>query len=378
MRPVHFVVMDPVMGRFTAEAIVLPGCMGWFLMRHPPNPSGHGEGPLPQGHPGQDQSLEGNQPRLLDRVRIALRSRHYSERTVDAYVHWIRRYILFHKKRHPGDMAETEVNAFLSHLAVEVKVSASTQNQALSALLFLYRHVLNRELGKLEDIVRARKPRRLPVVLSREEVRRVLEHLTGDRRLIVALLYGSGLHLIECLRLRVQDVDMERHEIVVRDGKGSHDRVTMLPDSLVNPLGDHLRRVREIHRRDLDDGWGRVELPNALERKYVNAATDWRWQWVFPQATRWRNRQTGQQGRHHMDPSLVQKAVARAVRMAGLTKRATCHTFRHSFATHLLADGYDIRTIQELLGHKDVRTTMIYTHVLNRGGKGVRSPIDNL
>lgn len=317
-------------------------------------------------------------PRLLEQVRGALQSRHYSERTVDAYTQWIRRYILFHDKRHPEQMAEPEINAFLTHLAVEAKVSASTQNQALSALLFLYRHVLNREVGELEDIVRARRPRRLPTVLTQEEVRQVLDRLSGDKRLIVALLYGSGLRLIECLRLRVQDIDLNRHEILVRDGKGSQDRLTMLPTSLAKPLKEHLRRVHDIHRRDLGDGWGRVELPNAIGRKYVNAATDWRWQWVFPQANRWRNRQTGEQGRHHMDPSVVQKEVTQAVRTAGLTKRATCHTFRHSFATHLLADGYDIRTIQELLGHKDVRTTMIYTHVLNRGGKGVRSPIDYL
>lgn len=344
-------------------------------MQYPSGPGRQGKGRSSQGN--SDQSTR-NRPKLLDRVKRALRSRHYSERTVDAYVHWIRRYILFHEKRHPQDMAEPEINAFLTHLAVQAKVSASTQNQALSALLFLYRHVLRREVGELGDIIRARRPRRLPVVLSREEVRQVLDQLSGDKHLIVALLYGSGLRLIECLRLRIQDVDLDRHEILVRGGKGSQDRLTMLPTSLANPLKEHLRRVQAIHRRDLGDGWGRVELPDAMERKYVNAATDWRWQWVFPQATRWRNRQTGQQGRHHMDPSLVQKAVTQAVRTAGLTKRATCHTFRHSFATHLLADGYDIRTIQELLGHKDVRTTMIYTHVLNRGGKGVRSPIDYL
>lgn len=315
-------------------------------------------------------------PRLLDQVRAALKSRHYSERTAKAYVHWIRRYIHFHNKRHPDQMAEPEINAFLTHLAVEAKVSASTQNQALSALLFMYRHVLRREVDELGEVVRARKSRRLPVVLSRDEVKQVLDHLSDDKWLIAALLYGSGLRLTECLRLRVQDIDFGRHEIQVRDGKGSHDRVTMLPTSLERPLKEHLRQVQASHRRDLADGWGRVELPQALERKYVNAATDWRWQWVFPQVKRWRNPQTGQQGRHHMDPSLVQKAVTQAVRRAGLTKRATCHTFRHSFATHLLADGYDIRTVQELLGHKDVRTTMIYTHVLNRGGKGVRSPVD--
>lgn len=318
------------------------------------------------------------QPRLLDQVRKALRSRHYSQRTEVAYCRWITRYILFHDKRHPKDMGEREINAFLTHLATEAKVSASTQNQALSALLFLYRYVIKRPVGELGDVVRARKSQRLPIVLTRDEVRAVLDHLSGDKRLIAALLYGTGLRLIECLRLRVQDIDFERHEVIVRSGKGSQDRITMLPQSLQGPLQDHLRTVRAIHQRDLADGWGRVELPQALGRKYPNAAADWRWQWVFPQTKRWRNRQQGTQGRHHMDESLVQKAVAQAVQRAGLTKRATCHTFRHSFATHLLADGYDIRTVQELLGHKDVRTTMIYTHVLNRGGKGVRSPVDSL
>jgi integron integrase len=281
-------------------------------------------------------------------------------------------------KRHPTEMAEVEINAFLTHLAVEERVSASAQNQALSAVLFLYRYVLDRQIGEAGEIVRARKPRRLPVVMTRDEVRLVLDQLDGQNKLMASVVYGTGMRLMETLRLRVQDIDFARHGLVVRDGKGSQDRVTMLPATLVVDLKRHLRSVKAVHERDLRDGWGQVVLPNALLRKYPNAAREWSWQWVFPQATRWRNHQTGEQGRHHMDPSILQKAVRKAVRQAGLTKSASCHTFRHSFATHLLADGYDIRTVQELLGHKDVRTTIIYTHVLNRGGRGVRSPFDAL
>jgi integron integrase len=275
-------------------------------------------------------------------------------------------------------MGEPEINTFLTHLALKEHVSASTQNQALSAWLFLYRYMLVREIGDLGQVVRARKPTRLPVVMTREEVKAVLTRLQGDQWLIASLLYGAGLRLMECLCLRVQDIDFTRNEIMVRDGKGAKDRVTMLPESLKTPLQNHLRRVKTIHEKDVRDGWGRVPMPDALDRKYPNAPTDWRWQWVFPQEKRWTNHPTGQQGRHHVDESIVQKGVAQADREAGLTKRATCHTFRHSFATHLLADGYDIGTVQELLGHKDVKTTMIYTHVLNRGGKGVRSPVDAL
>jgi len=317
-------------------------------------------------------------PRLLDQVRLTIRGRHYSRRTEEAYVHWIKRFIFFHGVRHPAEMGEPEINAFLTHLALKERVSASTQNQALAALLFLYRYVLGREVGDLGQVIRARKPKRLPVVLTREEVKAVLSHLQGDKWLMASLMYGAGLRLMECLRLRVQDIDFARNEITVRDGKGAKDRVTMLPQSLKAPLRDHLRKVKAVHEKDLRDGWGRVQMPDALDRKYPNAPTDWRWQWVFPQEHRWTNPKTGQQGRHHVHESVVQKAVTQAVREAGLTKRATCHTFRHSFATHLLADGYDIRTVQELLGHKDVKTTMIYTHVLNRGGKGVRSPVDAL
>ena len=309
-------------------------------------------------------------------LRDALRARHYSPRTERAYHYWVKRYIFFHNVRHPADMAEPEINAFLTHLAVREKVSASTQNQALCALLFLYRHVLGRTIDDLGDLVRARRPKRLPVVLTRGEVQSVLAELEGDKWLIASLLYGSGLRLMECLRLRVKDVDFERREIVVRDGKGAKDRVTMLPETLEKPLREHLRAVRRIHDEDVAEGWGRAPLPQALGRKYPAAGREWPWQWVFPQQRRWRNQRTGEQGRHHVHPTIVQRAVKTAVRRAGIAKPASCHTLRHSFATHLLEAGYDIRTIQELLGHKDVSTTMIYTHVLNRGGRAVQSPID--
>ena len=275
-------------------------------------------------------------------------------------------------------MAEPEINAFLTHLAVKERISASTQNQALSALLFLYRNVIGREVGDLGEVIRARKPTRLPVVMTREEVKTLLASLSGDKLLMASLMYGAGLRLMECLRLRVQDIDFGRSEILVRDGKGSKDRITMLPESLKAPLLDHLKKVKAIHERDLADGWGRVQMPSALDRKYPSAPAEWRWQWVFPQEKRWKNTKTGEEGRHHIDESLVQKALRDAVANAGLTKRATCHTFRHSFATHLLEGGYDIRTVQELLGHSDVKTTMIYTHVLNRGPSGVCSPVDGL
>jgi integron integrase len=291
---------------------------------------------------------------------------------------WVKRFIYFHKIRHPAEMGEPEINAFLTHLAVKERVSASTQTQALSAILFLYRHVIGREVGDLGHVIRARKPKRLPVVMSREEVKTVLANLSGDKWLMASLMYGTGLRLMECLRLRVQDIDFTRKEILARDGKGAKDRITMLPESLKAPLEDHLKRVKAIHERDLAEGWGRVLMPSALDRKYPNAPKEWRWQWVFPQENRWKNTKTGEEGRHHVDESLVQKAVREAVTRAGLTKRATCHTFRHSFATHLLEGGYDIRTVQELLGHSDVKTTMVYTHVLNRGPAGVRSPVDGL
>lgn len=317
-------------------------------------------------------------PRLYDRIIEVLRVRHYSQRTEEAYIHWIRRYIEFHQHRHPRELAEGDVNRFLTHLAVKEHVAASTQNQALSAILFLYEHALEQPLDRIEGVVRARRPKRLPVVLTVDDVSRIMACLSGDKWLIAMLLYGGGLRLLEALRLRVKDLDFERGEITVREGKGDKDRVTTMPRAVIGPLQEHLRRVEAIHRQDLADGYGRVELPHALARKYPNANREWLWQFAFPQERRWRNSKTGEQGRHHLDESLFSRSLNAAVRMAGLTKRVTSHTFRHSFATHLLADGYDIRTVQELLGHQDVRTTMIYTHVLNRGGRGVRSPADGL
>jgi len=275
-------------------------------------------------------------------------------------------------------MGEAEINAFLSHLATEERVSASTQNQALAALLFLYRTVLGGDVGNLEGVIRARKRQRLPVVLTVGEVRGVLHHLDGAEALVAKLLYGSGLRLMEALRLRIKDVDLDQRCITVRCGKGDKDRRTVLPSSLVDPLKQHVNEVQHQHQNDLSAGWGAVELPHALERKYRNAAKEWGWQWLFPQGRRWRDPRQNIEGRHHLDPSLVQRAVRAAVQAAGISKPATCHTFRHSFATHLLEQGADIRTIQELLGHSDVKTTMIYTHVLNRGPSGVRSPADLL
>jgi integron integrase len=315
-------------------------------------------------------------PRLLDQLRDALRARHYSPRTEKAYTQWVARYIRFHRYRHPAEMVEPEINEFLTHLAVDEKVSASTQTQALSALLFFYRNVIGYEIGEIQGLVRARPSRRLPVVMTPAEVTSLLEQLDGDYRLIASLLYGSGLRLMECLELRVQDLDFGRGEITVRRGKGDKDRLTMLPQSLKPALRTHLERVRRVHQKDLSEGWGSAQLPDALARKYPNAAYEWAWQWVFPQQSRWRDPVSGEQGRWHVHETLVQRAVKHGARKAGIPKKVTCHTLRHSFATHLLESGYDIRTIQELLGHASVNTTMIYTHVLNRGGLAVRSPID--
>jgi integron integrase len=317
-------------------------------------------------------------PKLMDQVHAELRTRHYSARTEQAYCQWIKRYIFFHGMRHPGDMGELEINAYLTHLAVDQKVSASTQNQALSALLFLYRQVFGFDVSALGEVVRARKSQHIPVVMTRDESRSVLERMHGDTRLIAALLYGSGLRLNEALCLRVQDIDFEGSSITVFNGKGAKDRITMLPEGLKAPIREHLLGVKRTHEADLREGYGCVRLEEALVRKYPNAPREWRWQWVFPQRHRWHNPTTGEQGRHHVDETLVQRAVKAAVREAGITKRVSPHTFRHSFATHLLEAGYDIRTIQELLGHKSVNTTMIYTHVLNKGGMGVTSPLDRL
>jgi len=317
-------------------------------------------------------------PRLLDRLSQALRLRHRSPRTEEAYVQWVRRFILFHEKRHPASMGAAEITAFLNHLAVEAHVAAATQNQALNAIVFLYRHVLEQEMPSLADLVRARQPRRLPVVLSPDEVRAILAILRGMQHLVASLLYGSGLRLFECLELRVKDVDFAAHEIRIRDGKGRKDRVTTLAHACIHPLGQHLDRVKQLHERDLREGFGEVDLPHALARKYPAAGREWGWQWVFPARSRWRDPVTGIERRHHLHETAVQRAVHGAVQQAGIAKPASCHTFRHSFATHLLANGHDIRTVQELLGHRNVATTMIYTHVLNKGGLGVRSPLDRI
>lgn len=315
---------------------------------------------------------------LLERVREAIRVRHYSIRTEHSYVQWVKRFILFHNKRHPNDMGAPEISRYLTHLAVQGGVSASTQNQALNALNFLYREVLGREMGTLQDVTPAKRPRRLPVVLTRQEVAALLRHLRGDNWLMAALMYGAGLRLLECLRLRVKDVDFAKGAILVREGKGNKDRITILPDRLIDHLQRHLAKVRSLHQRDLDDGFGRVYLPNALARKYPNADREWGWQYIFPANQRSVDPRSGIERRHHYHESTIQKAMKDAVRRAALTKPASCHSLRHSFATHLLENGYDIRTVQELLGHADIRTTQIYTHVLNRGGNAVRSPLMDL
>lgn len=317
-----------------------------------------------------------DKPRLLDQVREQIRLRHYSIRTEAVYLEWVKRYIRFHKYRHPQEMGGPEVEAFLSDLAVRRDVSASTQNQALSAILFLYKQVLQIELPWMDGVIRARRPQRLPVVLTREEVASVLAQLDGTLWLIASLLYGSGMRLMEVLRLRVKDVEFARLEILIRDGKGQKDRVTMLPRKLAAPLELHLQRVRALHEQDLREGYGRANLPHALARKYPNAAAEWGWQFVFPSVNRSEDPRSGGIFRHHLHEKTIQRAVRNAVRRVGLHKPATPHTLRHSFATHLLESGQDIRTVQELLGHSDVKTTQIYTHVLNRGGLGVLSPLD--
>jgi integron integrase len=316
--------------------------------------------------------------KLLDQVHDAIRTRHMSVRTEEAYVHWIKQYVLFHHKRHPAEMGTAEITQFLTALAVERHVSASTQNQALAALLFLYRGIFRRDPGSLAGLVRAKRPRRLPVVLTRPEVSALLGALHGVNWVMAMLLYGAGLRLQECLQLRVKDLDFTRNEIAVREGKGNKDRITMLPANLKGALAAHLERVRHVHERDLAAGFGRVQLPDALARKYPNADREWGWQWVFPASKICRDPRFGEPQRYHLHESVLQKAIHAAAREARIAGPVGPHTLRHGFATDLLAVGYDIRTVQELLGHQDVTTTMIYTHVLNRGGRGVVSPADRL
>jgi len=317
-------------------------------------------------------------PKLLDQVREAIRTKHYSPRTEEAYVQWIKRFIFFHNKRHPAEMGELEINQFLSHLAVKGNVASSTQNQALSAILFLYRDVLGRQVGDIGSVMWAKKPKRLPVAFTREEVKAILGNLTGTHWLMASLLYGAGLRLIECLKLRVKDIEFEYNQIIVRDGKGQKDRVTVLPNSLKEPLRQHLENVKKLHDADLKNGFGAVDLPGALARKYPNASREFAWQYVFPSSIISVNRDTGLKQRHHAVEKPLQRAVKLAIRKAGIHKHASCHTFRHSFATHLLQNKCDVRTLQELLGHEDLNTTMIYTHVVEQGPLGVCSPADLL
>lgn len=319
-----------------------------------------------------------NHEKLTTSFKNALEARRYSPRTQSAYLKWLNRFIDRYPTVSGTKFSTKHLNEFITALAVEGDVSASTQNQALAALLFFYGKILGHPSDHLTEVIRAKKPVRLPVVLSKDEVRSVLLFLQGEKKLIARILYGTGIRIMECMSLRVQDIDFDRHEILVRNGKGAKDRHTMLPNALIPALKEHLERVKILHKKDITEGWGGVLLPGALDKKYVNACKSWSWQWVFPQERRWMDPETKHQGRHHMDESIMQRAVHEAVIRAGITKSASCHTFRHSFATHLLENGYDIRTVQELLGHSDVKTTMIYTHVLNKGPSGVKSPLDLL
>ncbi len=314
--------------------------------------------------------------KILDQVSDAIRLKHYSYRTEQTYKEWIKRFILFHKKRHPMEMGAPEIQAFLSHLATEKNVAASTQNQALSAILFLYRHVLLKPVDIPADLIRAEKSKTLPTVLTHQEAMTVIHKMKGVPQLMTKILYGGGLRLTECLRLRIKDLDFDNHQIIVRDGKGEDDRFTVLPDSLIPELKQHLQYVRLVHQRDLNAGYGEVYLPYALARKFPNAPREWSWQYVFPALSLSTDPVSKKTMRYHADPSVLQKAIRQAAKTAGIDKLVSPHTFRHSFATHLLQNGYDIRTVQELLGHKDVKTTMIYTHVLQRGGLAVKSPLD--
>jgi len=318
------------------------------------------------------------QLKILDRVRTALRVRHYSYSTEKTYVHWITKFVHFHGVRHPMEMEEKEISTFINHLAVNEKVSSSTQNQALCALVFLYKHVLKKELGDFEELVWAKKSKHVPVVFTREEVQGIMEKLDGSYWIMAMLLYGSGLRLHECLHLRVKDLDFHYSQIMILDAKGGKDRFVPFPQKLKEPLKSHLEKVKKLHEKDIKDGYGSVYLPNALDRKYPNAPKEWGWQYVFPSHFTSEDPRSGIRRRHHLHASVLQKAVKSAIRKAGIFKHAGCHNLRHSFATHLLEDGYDIRTVQELLGHNDVKTTMIYTHVLNKGGLAVKSPADNL
>jgi integron integrase len=320
--------------------------------------------------------MNARRPSLPEQVRNVMRVKHYSLKTEVSYVKWIQRFIFFHKKRHPASMGEREIGEFLTHLAVQAKVSASTQNQALNSVLFLYRHVLKQEVGWIENVERAKTRNRVPVVFTKEEAKKIISQLEGTKWIMVSLLYGAGLRISECLRLRVKDIDFSCNQITLRDTKGDTDRVTMLPASLKEPLKMHLCRVKELHEQDLKEGFGRVYLPFALSRKYPNADREWGWQYIFPAAKRSIDPRSGIERRHHVLENVLQRSVKEAIRIAGINKHGSCHTFRHSFATHLLENGYDIRTVQELLGHKDVSTTMIYTHVLNTPGLAVRGPVD--
>lgn len=316
-------------------------------------------------------------PKLMQLVSAKIRLKHYSIRTEEAYTGWIKRFILFHNKQHPRYLKAYQIEQFLNYLAIQQNVSASTQNQALSSIIFLYRDVLGMEIPDLENISRAKKPKKLPVVLTQDEIKQLLAQLDGTIWLITSLLYGSGMRLLECLRLRITDIDLEKQQIIIRDGKGQKDRITMLPKSLVQPLVIHLEKMNSLHIQALKKGYGTVYLPYALEKKYPNANQEWPWQYVFPAKYPSIDPRTGINQRHHINEQVIQRAIKNALPAANIYKAASCHSLRHSFATHLLESGYDIRTIQELLGHQDISTTMIYTHVLNKGGKGVISPLDN-
>jgi len=329
------------------------------------------------GNKENNFSQQRDKPKLLDKVTAFMRTRHYSKRTEEAYLDWIKRYIVFHNKKHPAEMGEKEINQFLNHLAVKENVSASTQNLALCAIIFLYKHILKKDPGEL-NFTWAKKGKKLPVVFSRTEVGKIISKLSGVNWIMINLLYGSGLRLMECVRLRVKDIDFENNNIVVRDGKGKKDRITVLPEKLKEKLELHLEKVEKLHKKDLEEGYGTVHLPDALEKKYRNASRELGWQYIFPASQISFDERTGKSRRHHVDESVLQKAVKEAIKKAGIRKQGSCHTFRHSFATHLLEDGYDIRTVQDLLGHENVNTTMIYTHVMKRGGLGVKSPADKL